>query len=260
MVIHIDRRFFFDSARDTLFKGTLDQPQVDGMTAILDFWEARMPDADPRWLAYILATAFHETAFTMQPVRETLAATDARAVEILENAYASGKLSWVKTPYWRPDEDGKSWLGRGLVQLTHKRNYEAMSVLTGLDLVAEPDRAMEMDAAVSILIEGMVQGSFANHKLADHLNETTDDWVNARRIVNGTDRAEKLAGYGKTFLAAIRHEAPPGVFSRLKAWLARGIARVSGWSNASKSVAVSRPQLRKSISERFRYSKESGML
>jgi predicted chitinase len=228
MVIHIDRPFFFDTVRDALFKGALNQPQVEGMTAILDFWESRMAAADRRWLAYIMATAFHETAYTMQPVRETLAASDARAIEILENAYASGKLSWVKTPYWRPDEDGKSWLGRGLVQLTHKRNYEAMSKLTGIDLVAEPDRAMEMDAAVSILIEGMVQGSFANHKLADHLNETTDDWINARRIVNGTDRAEKLAGYGKTFMAAIRDKAPEGWFARLKARLARGIARIFG--------------------------------
>jgi hypothetical protein len=228
MVIHIDRPFFFDAVRDALFKGALNQPQVEGMTAILDFWETRMAHADPRWLAYIMATAYHETAYTMQPVRETLATTDARAIEILENAYAGGKLSWVKTPYWRPDEDGKCWLGRGLVQLTHKRNYEAMSQLTGIDLVAEPDRAMEMDAAVSILIEGMVQGSFSNHKLADHLNETTDDWVNARRVVNGTDRAEKLACYGKTFFAAIRGVRPAGPLARLKAWLLRAIARVFG--------------------------------
>lgn len=232
MVIHIDRPFFFDTVRDAPFKGALSAPQVEGMVAILDFWEARMPDADPRWLAYILATAFHETAYTMQPVRETLATSDARAIEILETAFANGKLSWVKTPYWRPDADGKSWLGRGLVQLTHKRNYEAMSALTGIDLVAEPDRAMEMGPAVSILIEGMVNGSFSNHKLADHLNATNDDWINARRIVNGTDRAEKLAGYGKTFLAAIRHKPPEGWFARLKArlkgWLARAIARLMG--------------------------------
>ncbi len=228
MVIHIDRRFFFDTVREALFKGTLSAPQVEGMTAILNFWEERMADADPRWLAYILATAFHETAYTMQPVRETLATSDARAVEILETAFASGKLSWVKTPYWRLDEDGKSWLGRGLVQLTHKRNYEAMSALTGIDLVAEPDRAMEMGPAVSILIEGMVQGSFSKHKLADHLNATNDDWINARRIVNGTDRAEKLAGYGKTFLASIRPEQPAGWFARLKQWVCRGIARLMG--------------------------------
>ncbi|MGY3611414.1 hypothetical protein ACWGRJ_47105, partial [Bradyrhizobium sp. Lot11] len=129
------------------------------------------------------------------------------AIEILETAFAAGRLSWVRTPYWRPDEDGRSWLGRGLVQLTHKRNYEAMSVLTGIDLVADPDRAMEMEVAVTILIDGMLQGSFTGHKLQDHLNATTEDWVNARRIVNGTDRAEKLANYAMTFNAAIRPEA-----------------------------------------------------
>jgi predicted chitinase len=206
----MDRMFFFDAVREELFKGELTQPQVVGIAAILDAWERRFAQADRRWLAYILATAYHETAYTMQPVRETLAESDARAVEILEAAYAAGRLSWVKTPYWRPDEDGRCWLGRGLVQLTHKRNYEAMSGLTGIDLVADPDRAMEMDAAVTILIEGMLQGSFTGHKLADHLNATTEDWVNARRIVNGTDRAEKLAGYAMVFNAAMRPDAAPG--------------------------------------------------
>ena len=204
MVVHMDRVFFFDAVRDGLFKGKLTQPQVVGITAILDAWEKRFSHADRRWLAYILATAYHETAYTMQPVRETLAESDARAVEILEAAFAAGRLSWVKTPYGRPDEDGRSWLGRGLVQLTHKRNYEAMSVLTGIDLVADPDRAMEMEVAVTILIEGMLQGSFTGHKLEDHLNAATEDWVNARRIVNGTDRAEKLASYAAVFDAAIR--------------------------------------------------------
>ncbi|NLS02852.1 hypothetical protein HGP14_05635 [Rhizobium sp. P32RR-XVIII] len=226
MAIHIDRKFFFDSVRDSLFKGTLSEEQVEGMTAILDYFETHMPDGDLRWLAYILATAFHETAYTMQPVRETLADSDAKAIEILDRAYAAGKLPWVKTVYWRPDEDGKSWLGRGLVQLTHKRNYEAMSPMTGFDLVAEPDRAMEMATAVRILIEGMVAGSFTGHKLADHLNTDKEDWVNARRIVNGTDRAEKLAEYGKTFYAALRPEAAPGTWQRLKGWLQRAIARL----------------------------------
>ncbi|MBB4116747.1 putative chitinase [Rhizobium sp. BK226] len=226
MVVHMDRAFFFDTVRRELFKGELTQPQVVGITAILDAWERRFADADWRWLAYILATAYHETAYTMQPVRETLAESDGRAVEILETAFAAGRLSWVKTPYWRPDEDGRSWLGRGLVQLTHKRNYQAMSVLTGIDLVADPDRAMEMDAAVTILIEGMLQGSFTGHKLADHLNATTPDWVNARRIVNGTDRAEKLAAYAMAFDAAIRPDAAHGMLARLKAWGARVIARL----------------------------------
>lgn len=206
MTVSLDRQFFFDTVQHTLFKDSLTPAQIEGMNAIFDYWDANLATADRRWLAYILATAFHETAYTMQPVRETLATSDSRAVEILETAFASGRLSWVKTPYWRPDEDGKSWLGRGLVQLTHRRNYEAMSDVTGIDLVAQPDRAMEMVPAVTILIEGMLRGSFTSHRLCDHLNKEREDWVNARRIVNGTDRAEKLAEYGRAFLAAIRLE------------------------------------------------------
>jgi predicted chitinase len=204
MTASLDRQFFFDMVQHALFKDNLAPAQIEGMNAILDYWDANLATADRRWLAYILATAFHETAYTMQPVRETLATSDSRAIEILETAFASGRLSWVKSPYWRADEDGKCWLGRGLVQLTHKRNYEAMSDVTGIDLVAEPDRAMEMTPAVTILIEGMLRGSFTGHRLCDHLNEEREDWVNARRIVNGTDRAEKLAEYGRAFLTAIR--------------------------------------------------------
>ncbi len=87
---------------------------------------------------------------------------------------------------------------------------------------------MEMEPAVRILVDGMLAGSFTGHRLADHLNAATEDWVNARRIVNGTDRAEKLADYGRLFLAAIRHDQPLAATARLKAWLARGIARLFG--------------------------------
>ena len=40
------------------------------MSTILNEWEENLPNADDRWLAYMLATAFHETARTMQPIRE----------------------------------------------------------------------------------------------------------------------------------------------------------------------------------------------
>ena len=123
----INRKFFFDHARLTLFDGSLSQNQVDGMTAVLDKWQGDMPDADDRWLAYMLGTAHHETRRTMQPVRETFAPTDDRAISILNSSYAARRMPWVTSPYWRRDEDGRTWLGRGLVQLTHKYNYESLA-------------------------------------------------------------------------------------------------------------------------------------
>jgi hypothetical protein len=205
-IMPINRNFFFSEMHESLFKHGLQQHQVDGIEAILNEWEANHGGNDDRWLAYMLATAYHETAFTMQPVRETLANTDDKAIAILDNAFAKGKLSWVKKPYWDKDPQGHSWLGRGLVQLTFKANYEKLSKPAGVDLVAHPEKAMEMGPAVKIMFAGMEQGLFTKHKLADYFNaQGIGDWVNARRIINGLDRAKPIAEYGRAFYRAISY-------------------------------------------------------
>lgn len=200
------RAGFFHQVRSGLHPKGLRRSQVAGYEAVLDAWDARLAHADRRWLAYMLATAFHETAGTMQPVRETLAASDDEAIARLEEAFAAGRLNGVKAPYWRPDADGKSWLGRGLVQLTHRANYKRMAQVTGIDLLARPDRAMEMDVAVVILLEGMRRGSFTGHRLDEFFSHAKTDWLNARRIVNGMDRAGLIAGYAQTFRQALDAE------------------------------------------------------
>ena len=199
-----NRHAFFDFVRTRLFKGRLVTGQVEGLTAILDGWRERGGQDEGPPLAYVLATAFHETAATMQPVRETLAASDRSAIARLDEAFAAGRLGSVRTPYWRPDADGKSWLGRGLVQLTHRRNYEAMSDVTGIDLVADPGRAMEMPVSVAILIEGMRRGSFTGRKLGDYFGQAGADWVGARKIINGSDRAELVARHARGFAEALQ--------------------------------------------------------
>lgn len=198
----VDRARIYDRVRQNPCSGRLSRAQVTGMDAILDHWVLHSKAADSS-LAYVLATAFHETAGTMQPVRETLAKSDGEAVARLDRAFSSGRLPSVKVPYWRPDADGKSWLGRGFVQLTHKRNYEAMSDLTGEDLVADPGLAMRIDIAARILIEGMRVGLFTGWRLDYFFGRDKADWAGARKIVNGTDRAELVAGYGRAFVAAL---------------------------------------------------------
>ncbi|WP_105440988.1 hypothetical protein [Neorhizobium sp. T25_13] len=199
-----NRHTFFDLVRTKLFKGRLVAAQVEGMTAILDAWRERDGQGEAQPLSYVLATAFHETAATMQPVRETLAASDRSAITRLDEAFAAGRLGSVKTPYWRPDAEGKSWLGRGLVQLTHRRNYEAMSAVTGIDLVADPGRAMEMPVSVAILIEGMRRGSFTGRKLGDYFGQGRAEWVGARKIINGNDRADLVARHARVFAEALQ--------------------------------------------------------
>lgn len=187
---------FFAAARP-LFGGTLSQSQVDGLMTILKATEG-LPITHR---AYLLATTQHETAHTMQPVRETLAKTDDSAIARLENAWAKGQLKWVKTPYWRKDADGKTWLGRGYIQLTHKTNYERASKITGIDLVSNPNAAMRPDVAAKILVTGCSAGIFTGKRLTDYL---PGDYLNARRIVNGMDRASDIARLAEGYEAALK--------------------------------------------------------
>lgn len=203
--VAINRTFFFHQVRTTLFDGTLKSSQQAGLEGILNAWEPALAGHDDRWLAYMLATTHHETGRTMQPVRETFASTDDKAIQILEKAFAAGKLPWVSKTYWRRDEDGKSWLGRGFVQLTHKANYERMSNLLGLDLVSNPDVVMQHPIATEILTKGMIVGAFTGKKLGDYFNATKSDWVNARRIINGIEKAQLVASYGQKYYAAISY-------------------------------------------------------
>mgnify|MGYP001440910347 CR=1 FL=1 len=199
----IESKWFFDAVRRDPFPGRLMRSQVAGIGAIGAAWRRLAVGEDPRGLAYCLATAFHETAGTMRAVRETLARSDAEAVARLDRAFAAGRLPQVRRPYWRPDADGRTWYGRGLVQITHKANYERLSEATGVDLVSDPDRALELDVAAAVLVAGMVRGLFSGRRLSEFFDGTTEDWTGARRIVNGTDRAELVAGYGKAFWRAM---------------------------------------------------------
>ena len=65
-----NRETFFEVVRSDPFGGSLIQDQVDGMNYILDTWEDAPPSDDLRWLAYALATTYHETAATMLPIAE----------------------------------------------------------------------------------------------------------------------------------------------------------------------------------------------
>ena len=197
----LDRARFYAAIRP-LF-GTLTQAQVDGIGRLLDAFLLYALILDRRHLAYILATSFHETGQRMQPVREGFAKSTAEAIAFLDRAWAAGKLKSVKTPYWRA-----GWFGRGDVQLTHEANYATMGKLIGVDLVAAPDRALDPAISARILVEGItrgvsVRGDFTGKALEDFIVGDRCDYVGARRTVNGTDKAEMIAGYARKFEAAL---------------------------------------------------------
>ncbi len=182
----VNRRFFFETVRSRLFNGRLTQQQVDGMSAILDRWEKHHAREDDRWLAYMFATAYHETDKKMWPIEE----------------YGKGKGKI----YGDPDpETGKVYYGRGLVQLTWKRNYEKMSEILKVDLVNEPDLVLDLDISIRIMFYGMINGTFTGKRLGDYFNESKENWIQARRIINALDKANLIADHAKKFYSAISY-------------------------------------------------------
>lgn len=193
------------AALRTLSGGTLTQEQVDGINVILAAPEAR--GWDRRWLAYALATAWHETGAKMQPVREGFATSDDAAIRAVTDLHRRGKIS--RNYALRDPETGQSYYGRGLVQLTHKDNYARAGVRLGLPLADEPDLALEPDVSAAILLRGMAEGWFTGRKLPDYFNASTDNPVNARQIVNGMDKANLIAGYHHRIVGSLPNAAPP---------------------------------------------------
>jgi len=190
----IDRDVFFSTVRTSLFGGNLSQAQVDGMNYLLDVWEAFFEENNPRdgnkWLAYCMATVFHETGRKMKPVPE-----------IGKGAgYSYGKPAG---PY------GNIYYGRGHVQLTWDYNYQKgqdqLKKNYGLDvpIYQYPDKMLEDEPSALVLYDGMTNGWFTGVGLPKYFNATVEDPVNARRIVNGTDQANTIAGYYQKFKAAI---------------------------------------------------------
>jgi predicted chitinase len=129
-------------------------------------------------IAYILATVQHETANTFRPVREGLNLSD---------IWRRYNLRYY--PYY----------GRGYVQITWKNNYQKFGDLIGVDLVNNPDLALRADISLFILLYGFKHGSFTGKSLNNYCRDGVTDFVNARRVINGMDKAEQIATLAKSW-------------------------------------------------------------
>lgn len=182
MIIDLNREWFeFFQAVRPMFGGSLSQDQVDGMRTIVK--AGQEAGLLRNQLAYVLATVKAETG-SFQPIPEV--------------GKGKGHRYGVAD-----SETGHTYYGRGYVQLTWRGNYERAGTELGVDLVNNPDRALEPEIAVKILIRGMVDGWFTGRKLDDYINLGQSDFHNARRIVNALDRASEIAQYAQAFDAAL---------------------------------------------------------
>lgn len=191
-----------------IFGGSLSQSQVDGINAIIAGhakWATRKTNIND--LAYELATVTWETGYAMQPLYE-------KGPKSYFNKYEPGtKIG--KMLGNTLTGDGYRFRGTGLVQLTGRRNFAFWSKRLGIDLVANPARALELDIAVRILIEGMNIGAFTGKGTDDYIDDLDEDDIEdlreykaARRVVNGTDKDDEIAELALKYEKALRASVP----------------------------------------------------
>lgn len=178
-------KFDFDAGKDHKLFTSYSQEQVDNINAIVckcNEYSILLPEQ----IAYVLATAYHEGYNPRVP--------NSRITPIKEfggNAYLKSKKYY---PYF----------GRGFVQLTWFVNYEKEAKRLKIDCVNDPDLVLDRDIAADIIAHGMKVGVFTGKKLVDYISASKKDYKGARRIINGTDRAQDIADLAVKFAKCIK--------------------------------------------------------
>ena len=143
------------------------------MARILTEEAVRNGISNPEQIKYMIATAEWETNHQCVPVRE---------------AY------WLSEDWRKKHLRYYPYYGRGYAQITWKENYERFGKLLDLDLVRQPDLALRPEVAAKILVLGMRDGLFTGISLNDVTSaDGSVDFRRARRIINGTDKADTIA-------------------------------------------------------------------
>jgi hypothetical protein len=181
-------KFFFVVTNEF---GALRIGQIQGLNILLDCLEADQNIVDARWAAYMLATTKRETGNTFHPIEEYGKG----------EGHAYGAVN-VKT--------GQIYYGRGYVQCTWYANYLALTTAWNkafperqIDFTVHPELLLQTEYSYFAMSYGMRRGAYTGVGLSTYINDKTCDYVNARRIINGTDCADMIAGYAKVFETAL---------------------------------------------------------
>ena len=192
---------FFEDLRTGLLRPSLSESEVQGCNALLAaLGGASWPLS---WTAYGLATAYHETAHTMQPVTEN------GSPNYFFRMYdPKGDRPTVAKRLGNVEEgDGAKYCGRGYVQLTGRANYRNAGAALGQPLEDHPELALEPDLAAKIMVLGMSKGWFTSQSCEKLIPAGAPGdkacFCAARKIINGQDRASIIAGYALSFQEAL---------------------------------------------------------
>lgn len=164
--------------------------------------DARLPLISQK--SYVLATIRHETFSRWRPVTEfgpkPPPQHPGEPTEVYNERKHKYQVDYFEGKYGNRPElgnkkpgDGYLYRGRGYCQITGRRNYILMGREVRVNIEYNPEVALDRDVSYEVTVLGMTKGIFTGKKLSDYLNSDLEDYVNARRVVNGTDRAGQIA-------------------------------------------------------------------
>jgi LysM repeat protein/predicted chitinase len=196
-----NRKRFFTAYREIF--GSLKQNQVNGLGALLISFEKDEHITNIQYMAYMLATIKHETANRFQPITEYGG----------RSYFSKYDPVLARTSRWRSRAkangntkrgDGYKYRGRGFVQITWKNNYRKLGDALGSDLINHPEKALEPIIAYKIMSYGMRHGIFTGRRLSHYISEKSIDYRNARKIINGLDKANLIQRHAQNFEKILR--------------------------------------------------------
>ena len=147
--------------------------------------------------AYLLATTYHETGGTMKPIKEY-------GGDKYLSKYDTGRLAKALGNTPQADGDGIKYAGRGYSMITGRYNYKFAGEQLGIDLINNPDLALQPKYAAEILVKGSMNGWFTSKKLSDYINDKGKNYYQARRVINSLDKSQLIASYAVVFEKALR--------------------------------------------------------
>lgn len=187
-------------------QSSFDQSQVDGMYRMLD--ACNKINLMPQHAAYILATNWHETGTKMQPVSEVGKGRNRRYGRWMTNSkgekycYKNGNRK--KPTYYIQSNYDHFYYGRGESQLTWWDNYKKASNELGIDFLNNPDLALVPENSANILVTGSMQGWFTTRSIPQKISYGHyAEFVAARSVINGSDKADDIAKLAKIFLTSL---------------------------------------------------------
>ena len=169
-------------------------------------------------LAYMLATTKHETAHTFRGIGEygkgagktygnEITVTDTKTKKVYKNKYYGRGYVQITWGYNYQRIDHK--LGHG--SYPNKDKTKVADYNKGFTISAptksiylNPEKALDKENAYVGLVWGMQKGIFTGKKISNYVNATKVDYVNARRVINGTDKANKIANYAENLEIILR--------------------------------------------------------